>query len=102
MSDVIVITGLAQGMGREVAKMLVSAGHRVAGFDMDAEGIESLQRDLDAYGSDHLLEELDIRNRSGILAFRDRVLEKLMPLLHRAGGKQALIRDAEERSTVPE
>jgi short-subunit dehydrogenase len=76
MSDIIVITGLAQGMGREVALMLAQAGHRIAGFDMDEEGIASLRRELDALGHGNLLEVIDITNRKEILAFRDRVLEK--------------------------
>lgn len=76
MSRVVVITGLADGMGREVAKLLAAAGDSVAGFDVDSRGLESLEEDLRAAGGDHLLEALDITDRPGILAFRDRVLEK--------------------------
>lgn len=76
MAQVVVITGLAQGMGREVAKMLAKAGDRIAGFDMDGESITSLREELDALGAAHLLETMDISDRKGILGFRDRVLEK--------------------------
>jgi short-subunit dehydrogenase len=76
MSDVVVITGLADGMGREVAKMLAAKGDSVAGFDVDAEGISTLKGELEAIGGDHLLEAMDITDRAGIAAFRDRVLEK--------------------------
>ena len=76
MAQVIVITGLAQGMGREVAKMLAKDGDRIAGFDMDGESIKSLRGELDALGASHLLETMDISDRKGILGFRDRVLEK--------------------------
>lgn len=76
MSQTIVITGLAQGMGREVVKMLAKSGDAIAGFDMDADGITSLGKELDALGARHHLEVLDITDRSGILKFRDRVLEK--------------------------
>jgi NAD(P)-dependent dehydrogenase (short-subunit alcohol dehydrogenase family) len=76
MQKVVVITGLGQGMGKEVAEILATSGYCIAGFDMDAEGIAGLQSSLDRIGGDHLLEVMDITDRSGILAFRDRVLEK--------------------------
>ena len=76
MSQTIVSTGLAQGMGREVVKMLAKSGDAIAGFDMDGDGIASLGTELDALGARHHLEVLDITDRPGILKFRDRVLEK--------------------------
>jgi short-subunit dehydrogenase len=72
--SVVVITGIAQGMGREVALQLAAAGDTVAGFDVDAQGIESLQAELDAGGHRSMLATLDVCDRPGILAFRDRVL----------------------------
>jgi short-subunit dehydrogenase len=48
----------------------------VAGFDVDKEGIESLEQELTKAGCDHLLTTLDIADRPGILKFRDMVLEK--------------------------
>jgi short-subunit dehydrogenase len=74
--QVVVITGLAQGIGREVAKLLAASGTSVAGFDVDDEGLGSLKREMERAGGDHLLTTLDIADRPGILAFRDRVLEK--------------------------
>jgi short-subunit dehydrogenase len=76
MGDVIVITGLAQGMGREVAKMLAQAGDSVAGFDVDEESIGTLRKELEGTSGDHFLTTLDITDRPGILKFRDQVLEK--------------------------
>ena len=76
MTDVVVITGLAQGMGREVACMLASSGASVAGFDMDAEGIADLKVTLEKIGGDHFLTTLDITDRPGILAFRDAVVAR--------------------------
>ena len=74
--QVIVITGIAQGMGREVAKLLAGPETAVAGFDVDTDGIETLKEELTQAGCDHLLVTLDIADRPGILKFRDEVLEK--------------------------
>ncbi len=74
--QVVVITGLAQGMGREVALRLAASGDVVAGFDVDAHGIESLRAELQGKGSEALLATLDVCDRRGILAFRDEVLRR--------------------------
>ena len=76
MKQVIVITGLAQGMGRQVAKLLAAEGNDVAGFDVDAEGIAGLTNELSALGGDHYLTAMDITDRKGILEFRDNVLRQ--------------------------
>ncbi len=76
MDRVVVITGLAQGMGREVAKLLGKSGWKIAGFDMDRDGISSLEKELDSLGVDRLLTAMDITDRNGILEFRDTVLDK--------------------------
>ena len=76
MNQVVVITGLAQGMGRQVAEMLAKSGDCIAGFDMDREELDSLGKTLGGLGAEYLLEPLDIRDREGIKGFRDRVLER--------------------------
>jgi len=76
MKKTIVITGLGDGMGRYVAKILAADGYSVAGFDMDATAIESLKKELKAIGGDHHLIAMDITDRKGILKFRDDVLKK--------------------------
>lgn len=76
MGEVVVITGLAAGMGREVALMLAKNGDRVAGFDLDGAAVETLRQDLDKIGGEHLLTALNVTDRAGILAFRDQVLAK--------------------------
>jgi short-subunit dehydrogenase len=67
---------LAQGIGLEVARQLASSGACIAGFDIDAQGVEALRQELDGAGADQLLCTLDVCDRKGILDFRDRVLEK--------------------------
>ncbi len=71
--QVVVITGIAQGMGRETAKLLANDGYAIAGFDIDAKGIESLRKELPG---ESLLTKLDVTDLAGINAFRDKVLEK--------------------------
>ena len=73
--QVVVITGVAQGMGREVARQLASSGVSIAGFDIDEPGVASLRRELEEGGGQHLLTELNVTDRKGILEFKDRVLE---------------------------
>ena len=80
MGQVVVITGLADGMGREAAKLLAAAGDTIAGFDVDAAGLASLQAELDDVGrpsgTTHYLVPLDITDRAGIGRFRDEVLAR--------------------------
>ncbi len=76
MGQVVVITGLADGMGRVTAGKLAAAGHSIAGFDVDSEKLATLEGELAGSGRDHLLEAFDIADRKKILKFRDRVLEK--------------------------
>lgn len=71
----VVITGLAQGIGREVARLLDGRGWAVAGFDVDAEGLASLAGEL-AGGDRHHLVTLDISDRPGIRSFSRDVLDK--------------------------
>jgi short-subunit dehydrogenase len=65
---------LAQGIGREVAKLMAASGNVVTGFDVDADGIESLKSELDQTSGRHLLRMMNICDRPGILGFKDEVL----------------------------
>jgi short-subunit dehydrogenase len=76
VEQVVVITGSAQGIGREVAKLLAASGHKVAGCDVDQEGLASLQAELGGASSEHLFAPLDVSDRKGVLEFRERVLER--------------------------
>jgi short-subunit dehydrogenase len=76
MGQVIVITGLAQGMGRDVARRLAAGGNSIAGFDLDAAELAALEKELDELGVEHHLTPLDITDRAGVLRFRDDVLAK--------------------------
>jgi len=76
MGQVIIITGLAQGIGRDVARMLAASGNSIAGFDVDKVGLATLEKELDELGVEHYLTPLDITDRNGVLRFRDAVLAK--------------------------
>jgi NAD(P)-dependent dehydrogenase (short-subunit alcohol dehydrogenase family) len=69
---IVVVTGLGQGMGREVARLLAARGWHVAGFDVDAAGVRSLADDL---GSGHLLTTADVCDHAAVRAFRDAALD---------------------------
>ena len=77
MRQVVVISGVAQGMGREVALMLADAGHAIAGFDVDAEGMAYLEKMLNQKGKRHQLEVLDITDRKGLHDFKEGVLSRM-------------------------
>ena len=77
MRQVVVISGVAQGMGREVALMLADAGHAIAGFDVDAEGMAYLEKMLNQKGKRHQLEVLDITDRKGLHDFKEGVLRRM-------------------------
>ncbi len=76
MGQVVVITGCAQGMGREVTKILAAKGVAVAGFDLDGKGLLELEHELAGMRGGHHFEKLSVTDRKGILKFRDAVLEK--------------------------
>jgi short-subunit dehydrogenase len=76
MTQRVVISGLADGMGRRTALLLASKGVWIAGFDVDEDGLKSLAAELDAHGVEHHLVPLDITDRDGVRAFRDAVLAK--------------------------
>jgi len=71
-----VITGVAQGIGREVAKLLASGGTSIGGCDVDAASLGSLGDELARTGTLHLLEPVDIADRAAIARFRDAVLAR--------------------------
>ena len=76
MTQHVVISGLADGMGRQTALRLADEGVAIAGFDVDETGLKSLADELDAKGVDHHLVPLDITDRAGVRAFADDVLDR--------------------------
>lgn len=76
MTQYVVISGLADGMGRRTALRLADEGVAIAGFDLDETGLKSLADELDAKRVDHHLVALDITDRDGVAAFSREVLTR--------------------------
>lgn len=76
MSQKVVITGTARGIGYEVAKILAQSGDTVIGLDRDDKGIARLKKELDQIGAPHFLSGLDVTDRKGVLKFSDAVLKE--------------------------
>ncbi|GAB2858948.1 SDR family NAD(P)-dependent oxidoreductase [Nocardioides pacificus] len=76
MTQRVVISGLADGMGRQTALLLAAKGVSIAGFDLDEAGLKSLADELDELGVQHHLLPLDIRDRAGVRTFGEGVLAK--------------------------
>jgi short-subunit dehydrogenase len=74
MTQHVVISGLADGMGRRTALLLADQGVSIAGFDIDETGLTSLAKELDDKGVRHHLVPLDIRDRAAVRTFRNDVL----------------------------
>jgi short-subunit dehydrogenase len=76
MSQKVVITGPARGIGYEVAKLLAQSGDTVIGFDRDDKGISRLKKELDRIGAPYFLTGVDVTDRKGVAKFRDAVLKE--------------------------
>ncbi|EHQ06787.1 MAG: SDR family NAD(P)-dependent oxidoreductase [Leptonema illini] len=76
MKKVIVISGIGQGMGREVALLLSKRDYILCGFDIDAEAIRTLGEELTAQKVEHLLESFDITDAKRLQKFRDSVIAR--------------------------
>ncbi|XDD54327.1 SDR family NAD(P)-dependent oxidoreductase [Leptospira sp. WS4.C2] len=76
MSKVIVISGIAQGMGREVSLMLAAEGYTICGFDIEKKYLDSLSAELTKLNANFHLEPLSITDSDKIIKFKDTVLKK--------------------------
>jgi NAD(P)-dependent dehydrogenase (short-subunit alcohol dehydrogenase family) len=65
----VVITGIARGIGCEVAKILARSGDTVIGFDRDDAGIGRLKKEMERMGARHFLSHLDVTDTKGVTKF---------------------------------
>ncbi len=76
MSQVVCITGGAQGLGAEIARAFHRSGYRVAVGDVDEAGSAALVEELDPSGETMLALPLDVRHEAAFEHARDAILEK--------------------------
>ena len=73
--QVVLLTGATGGIGRSIARMLKTAGARLAVSDLAADAVAAVAAELDCYG-----EEVDVSDWAAFGAFADRVESELGPL----------------------
>jgi 2-hydroxycyclohexanecarboxyl-CoA dehydrogenase len=80
VSRVAVVTGGASGIGRGVARQLVSDGHRVAVLDRDWAGAEEAAAELEDRGGKAVAVEVDVADRASVDTAFARVRAELGPV----------------------
>ncbi len=76
MSRTVVITGIARGIGREVAVILARSGDTVIGFDRNDAGIARLKKEMERIGARHFLSHLDITDTKGVAKFGNAIFKE--------------------------
>ncbi len=76
MSQIVCVTGAAQGLGAAISRAFHAAGYKVAITDVDEAGLSALAAELDASGETVLPVTLDVRSQEAFEAARDAILAK--------------------------
>jgi len=71
MSQVVIVTGGAGGIGSAICRELSGDGHRVIVADFDGEGAERLARDI---GSNAVAVQVDVGSKASVLAMIDKTI----------------------------
>lgn len=82
-----VVTGAAQGIGRETALVLAREGCHLALCDLDMEGLEETARLARGFGRKAITRKVDTSDRDGVYAFAEEVGEAF-------GGVDILVNNA--------
>ncbi|MGU3292265.1 SDR family NAD(P)-dependent oxidoreductase [Williamsia sp. M5A3_1d] len=85
---VVVVTGAASGMGRDLALQLADKGARVAISDMNPTGLEETKKLLEAKGAQVHSQLLNVAEREAVLEYADTVVEhfgKVNAIFNNAG-----------------
>jgi 3-oxoacyl-[acyl-carrier protein] reductase len=94
MSQVALITGAAQGLGRIIAGQLCAAGYKVVVTDRSAERAREAAAELDASGAGALGLALDVRRKADFE-------QALAAVLAKWGGLQVAVNNAAMTPTTP-
>jgi len=84
-----IITGAARGMGFTIARALLQEGAKVAFADIDKAAVDSARRELDRSGKRVIGETIDVRNKSEVTQFVQKVHAawgRIDILVNNAGG----------------
>lgn len=68
-NKVVVITGAANGLGKELARRFAGAGAKLALADIDAENLTALQQELASKGADVVVAVFDVRSPTAMEDF---------------------------------
>ncbi|MFW9963739.1 MAG: SDR family NAD(P)-dependent oxidoreductase [Candidatus Sifarchaeia archaeon] len=66
---VVIITGVAAGIGRATANLFAKEGARIVGVDIDEEGGRSITKKVQAFGGNMTFVKADVSNENDIRAF---------------------------------
>ena len=91
---VILVTGAARGIGRAIALRLAQEGANIALVDMDAAGLEKVDKEIAAIGRKATIFQADVSNRDQVYAAVDHAEKEL-------GGFDVIINNAGIASVQP-
>ncbi|TAL01301.1 MAG: 3-hydroxybutyrate dehydrogenase [Rhodospirillaceae bacterium] len=75
-NKVAVVTGAASGIGKEIARVFLGAGAKVAIADLNAKGADDTARELDPTGAAAMGVAMDVTNESAVDMGMDQVARK--------------------------
>jgi NAD(P)-dependent dehydrogenase (short-subunit alcohol dehydrogenase family) len=74
---VVVVTGAASGIGREIARAFTRRGADLALADINEEGLLAVKEELEAQGSKVYTQVVDVSSAGQVKDFRDKVYEEM-------------------------
>jgi NAD(P)-dependent dehydrogenase (short-subunit alcohol dehydrogenase family) len=77
---VVVVTGATAGVGRAIARRFACGGDRIGLIARDAEALEDVRRELEAFGAEAAAEAVDVADADALFAAADRLEDKLGPI----------------------
>ena len=78
-SRVVFVTGATAGVGRAIARRFACGGDRVGLIARDAEALEEVRRELEAFGVEAAAEAVDVSDADALFAAAERLEAKLGP-----------------------